>query len=249
MRLRTIILCTPVLCVLSICSLHARQQDTLRHYFKFEDAAPLTGLFAFFPPIFLQHDMEMRAFLRSRTFRAIRNAYGDRRSLDALFVRAMCLTNNNTALALLLCAVTTFDHRMVGIRLPVFRIYIPLSNESDEEFRRRLVHLPAHLFGDSPSGEAGDRDKLQHIFGSAFLAFVFESTGSADRVGDFVERGEPLFIVGGVDDDRDMRANRIGERFGKALLEDNLRFPSRFLDQSLAGDSLQRGVPRRKGDI
>ncbi len=227
----------PALMFLNTHSLTARQEDSLRRYFRFEEAAPLTGLFTFFPPIFLQHDVELREFLRSRTFRMIRSTYGDRRATDAIFVRAMCLTNNNTALALLLCTVTTFEHRMVGIHIPVFEFYFALSNESREDFLRRVSHLPSHFFADSPPNEAGDRDKLQHFFGSAFLAFVFESGASADRVGESIERGEGAFIVGGVDDERDRSANRKGQRFGTALLENNLLYPSAFLGGPLLADS------------
>ncbi len=247
MRIRAMLAFLPALTFLYTHPLEARQEDSLRRYFKFENAAPLTGLFTFFPPIFLQHDAELRDFLRSRTFRAIRTSYGDRRATDAIFVRAMCLTNNNTALALLLCTVTTFEHRMVGIHIPVFEFYFALSNESQEEFRRRVSHLPSHFFADSPPGEAGDRDKLQHFFGSAFLAFVFESDASADRVGESIERGEGAFIVGGVDDERDRSANRKGQRFGKALLDDNLLYPSAFLGGTLLSDST-RGDGIHRGE-
>lgn len=217
--------------------------DSLARYLQFEDPSPLSCLFTWFPPFFIQHGIELKAFIRSGTFRRIRQKYGDPRALDAIFIRAMQLTNNNTAVALLLSAISSFDHRLVGVRVPVFRLFFPLSDESDEEFARRVRHLPAKLYADSPRDSSGDRDKPQHFFGSAFFTFICESEASADRFGEFIERGEDAFIVGGVDDERDRRANHQGQRFGAALLDDNRRLPSDYLGLSHSSGSVYRNLP------
>jgi hypothetical protein len=198
-------------------------------YFTFHDDAPLSCLLTYFPPLFIQHGLELKSFVRSKTFLLLRRRLGDLRSLDALYVRSMQLTDNNTAMALLLAAIACFDHRVVALKIPLIRIFFPLSDESEAEFDRRVSNLPARIYPDTPGGPAGDRDKLQHFFGSAFLAYAFESESGAERVGLFVEQGEDIFIVGGVNDDRDLRADRDGGRFAKALLENNHRMPSEFL--------------------
>ncbi len=205
----------------------AETTDTLSEYLRFEESSPLNCLFTYFPPFFIQHGIEMKEFIRSRTFTSIRRRYGDRRAVDAIFVRAMQLTNNNTAMALLICTIATFDHRIVGLRIPVFSLFFPLSNESEEEFNARVRHLPSALYEDTPP--SGDHDKLQHFFGSSFLTVVLESADPAQRIGDFIEEGEEAVIVEGVLDERDRRANRQGQQFGTALLEDNHRLPSSFL--------------------
>jgi hypothetical protein len=46
---------------------------------------------------------------------------------------------------------------------------------------------------------------------------------------EFIEWGEDLFVVGGANDERDMRANRQGTAFGMALLEDETPLPSTYL--------------------
>jgi len=206
----------------------ARDVDsTYRAYFTFEDAAPLSCLLTYFPPLLIQHGIELKTFLRSKTFRHIRERFGDLRALDAIYVRSMQLTDNNTAIALLLSAIASFDHRVVGLKVPVLQLYFPLSNESAAEFDRRVDNLPRNLYKDTPP--EGDHDKLEHFFGSAFLTVAFETEDGADRVGIFVEKGEDAFIVGGVADARDLRADRDGQRFGVALLENNRRMPSEFL--------------------
>ena len=173
--------------------------------------------------------MELKSFISSATFKKIRKRFGDPRAVDAIYIRAMQLTNNNTAIALLLSTFATFDHRLVGLKVPIFELFFPLTDESEEEYHRRVRNLPSRLYSDTPSDRQGDHDKLQHFFGSTFLTFTFESPQGAERIGDFIEEGEEAFIVGGVRDDRDKRANRQGRRFALALLEDNHRLPSEFL--------------------
>jgi hypothetical protein len=203
--------------------------DSLDAYFTFEDSSPLSCLTTWFPSLFIQYGLDLKDFVRSDTFAGIRRARGDAHAVDAIFVRAMQLTNNNTAVALFLSAVATFDHRDVSLKVPVFALAFPLSDESAEDFSARVKNLPIRLYDDTPGGATGDRDKLQHFFGSAFLAFAFESNEASMRVGEFVEEGEGAFIVGGADDDRDRRADRQGQAFGAALLENCRRFPSAFL--------------------
>lgn len=212
--------------------------DSLSAFFQFDDPPPLNCLFTFFPPFFIEHGIELKWFIRSKTFRRIRERFGDPRAIDAIFIRAMQMTNNNTAVSLFLATIACMDHQIIGLKVPIFALYLPLSNESEQEFNRRVSNLPRKLYEDSPMTSSGDRDKLQHLFGSTFLTFIFESRQPAERIGDFVEQGEDAFIVDGVLDERDMRANRQGQEFGLALLDDNHRLPSEFLNHEIAGATL-----------
>src|SRR5437870_5601303 len=82
-----------------------RNADSLAAYFRLEETSPLSCLMTYFPPLFIQYGLDLKAFIRSGTYRAIRRTCGDVRALDALFIRAMRLTNNNTAISLLLSTV------------------------------------------------------------------------------------------------------------------------------------------------
>lgn len=219
-----------------LCSQPAEQSapDSLSGYLRFEESSPFSCLLTYFPPLLIQHGIELKSFIRSKEFQKIRQRHGDLRAVDAIYIRSMRLTDDNTAMALLLAALASFDHRSVGLRVPVLKLFFPLSNESEEDFLARVNSLPSHLFFDTPAYQAGDRDKLQHFFGSAFLSFVFESRDPANRVGTFIEEGEDAFIVDGVLDERDMRANHLGQEFGLALLSDNHQFPSEFLRFEIA---------------
>ena len=221
-------------------AIHANSpaQDSLPPLPRREEVpAVLTFLSPLLLPKVLADCFSLREYVRSGELASARALHGDLYAVDCVFDRAMRLCWNNVYEALLVSTFALMDHRRFGIRLPVpgVVLWFPLTSEFDDEFRARVDSLPSRLHSDTPPGRAGDRDKLQHFFGSAFLAALSESAESADRFGLFIEWGEELFIVGGVDDDRDVRANRQGQRFGLCLLSDSGVRPSRFF----SADSIQ----------
>lgn len=208
-------------------------------------------LITYFPSELIGNSLELKSYVRSKRFRAIRERFGDLHAVNALYIRALRLTHGNTGMALLYCSLATMDHHVVGVRNPLFKAFIPLTNESIEEFTQRVENLPSHFYADSPPNGTGDRDKLQHFFGSAFIAKVFESRSAAERVGSFIEWGEDAFIVDGAYDARDMRANRQGREFGLALIDPtdmNSVLPSNFLKLWIAraeiSDTSNRQQPK-----
>jgi hypothetical protein len=191
--------------------------------------------FILFPKVFADA-WELREYVRGEAFARVRRVQGDGAAVDALFAYARELSWHNNAEALLISLAASLDHRRVGVLIPPFNftLWFPLTSEFPEEFESRVSALPRTLYADSPNTPGGDRDKLQHFFGSAFLAYVFESRESANRVGDFVEWGEERFVVDGVNDPRDVRANWQGQQFGLSLLDDPHARPSQFLRLVLA---------------
>jgi hypothetical protein len=187
----------------------------------------------------------MKAFVRSEEFASIRKRVGDRRAVDFLFRTALNLSWDNTFEALLITFVAVMDHRNVGIRLPLIgnAVWVPLTSEFEDDFLARIKALPSDLYADLPPGAGGDRDKLQHFFGSALMTYVSESDDAAARVGDFIEWGEDRFIVGGVNDPRDKRANAEGRRFARALLDDPDALPSAILGTSPLTVPVKSGQP------
>jgi hypothetical protein len=122
------------------------------------------------------------------------------------------------------------EHQNVDFKLPIVGgIRVPLTFEQDSLFKARKRNIPARVYPDSPLNEEGDKDKLQHFFASAYLAYVSESPELARQSGNFVEWGEARFVVGGADDPRDRRANKHGEAFGRDLLVVRTLLPSDYL--------------------
>ncbi|MBI5472923.1 MAG: hypothetical protein HY961_11315 [Ignavibacteriae bacterium] len=201
-----------------------------------DDVPEIVSFFApvLFPKL-IQDGFQLKEYVRSEEFAEFRTRFGDLYAVDAIFDEAMRLSWNNVYEALLISLVATMDHSKFGVKLPVVGalLWVPLTSEFDEEFSQRVAALPRRLYADSPPDGAGDRDKLQHFFGSAFLAYTFESREAAERVGDFIEWGEDKVIVDGALDERDFRSNRHGQEFGMSLLDDDGTMPSQFLKYSV----------------
>lgn len=201
----------------------------------FDPPEAIPEALSFFAPIFipklLQDEYRLKEYICGEEFVRFRHVYGDPQAVDAIFDRALHLCWNNTGEALLICLLSTMDHRSFGLRLPVIGdlIWFPLTSEFPDEFQVRLHALPTRLYSDTPPGTVGDRDKLQHFFGAAYVALLTESRESAERTGEFIEWGEEEFIVGGVNDWRDLRADWQGGLFGIGLLRNTELRPSSFL--------------------
>jgi hypothetical protein len=195
-------------------------------------AAVVTVLAPLFIPKFIADAAYLKSTIPGEEFQRVRREAGDPAAVDTLFALAKDLSWGNLYAALLITTVAVMDHRRVGVDLPLLGelLWFPLTSEFEEEFRARVAALPSALYADSPRG--GDRDKLQHFFGSAFIALLSESANAADRTGEFVEWGEEEFIVGGTADDRDARANREGQRFALRLLTDPFARPSQYLGRT-----------------
>jgi hypothetical protein len=197
----------------------------------------LTFLSPLLLPKLVQDEVRLKEYIRSGKLAADKGPYNDLFAVDLIFDRALRLSWNNVFEALFISFLAVMDHDRFGVRLPVVGIvlWFPLTSEFRGEYEKRIEALPRRLYRDSPTDKAGDRDKLQHFFGSALLTYMTESAESAERLGDFVEWGEDEFIVGGVSDDRDVQANRNGQRFGIELLANPAARPSAsFRSASLA---------------
>jgi hypothetical protein len=212
-----------------------------------DPAAEYPEAISFFAPFFfpkiLQDEYRLKEYICSDEFAPFRQTHGDARATDALFRRALTLSWNNVYEALLISFVCTMEHRNFGVKLPLVGplLWLPLTSEFPDEFRQRVRALPSKLYADSPPDSAGDRDKLQHFFGSALLTYAFESCDVAARVGEFVELEEDRFIVEGSLDQRDIRANTQGQRFGFRLLSNPAVLPSEFLGKVEHRPDSERG--------
>lgn len=203
---------------------------------------PIVSSFAqFLLPKTIQDVYHLSEFIGSEEFLALREAHDDIHAVDAIYHKALHLSWGNHYAALLIMLLSTLDHRRVDVRVPLLGIVIPLplTPEFEADFYRRVDGLPKGLYPDSPRGRSGDRDKLQHFFGSALVTYVFESAETADRIGRFVEWGEEKYVAGETEDMRDIRSNREGQQFALALLAGEPVWPSQFIGSV---DSVHREV-------
>lgn len=134
------------------------------------------------------------------------------RAVDSLYTAVSSYSTSEQEAAFLM-VLATMTHSKIPL---IFGFSVPLTLESDEDFQTRRKHLPSRLFIDTLTKEVqmyGDADKLQHFFASAWLTSLVGSAWIADILGVSVETGENLFVRGEHYDERDIRANRLGQRF------------------------------------
>jgi len=172
----------------------------------------------------------IRSFIRDERFARLMQRCGDIRATDAIYIKALVLTEFNTGRALFLSLLAVLDHQSIRVKMPVIgALTVPMTLEEDEAFSKRSEQLPRRLYPDTPRNPSGDRDKLQHFFASAYLEYIGEAAKITDAVGNAVEAAEAQVIIGGANDERDKRANRQGAAFGRGLLSDRTRLPSDYL--------------------
>jgi hypothetical protein len=172
-------------------------------------------------PEYVNGWLSMKDFIRGDGFQTFRLDSGDLKAVNLIFLKGVRIAGGDIDLALFICFIGTMDHAQFGIRVPLIGgiLTLPLTTESDQNFHKRHHHLPSHFYPDSPSGAYGDRDKLQHFFGSAYIAYASGSGSFTNVLSSWIEILEQKYVVEGTDDPRDRRANRQGTSFGKMLFD------------------------------
>ena len=167
-------------------------------------------------------------FIASDYFANLEKEVNDLSLVDTLFNRAINLQGGDISEALLALTFATVPYKIVPIQIPLIKTIInyPLISDNDSIFLLKNKHLPGRLYFDTPNNNFGDKDKLAHFFGSAFLAYNSAIFDLGDLIGYFVEVFEEEFKVQSVIDNRDMITNKLGYIFGTNLKRDRFIHPS-----------------------
>ena len=175
-------------------------------------------------------------FIASERFIKIRNECNDLASTDSIFNETVKITDGDVSDALLALMFATVPYREVPIQIPILGswIYYPLISADEKTFLKKNDNLPRYLFFDTPQNDYGDKDKLAHFFGSAFLSYESNIFDLGKLIGYFVEAFEESFNVQSSVDARDLDVNDYGRLFGRLLKENKDLQPSQiFLIRSL----------------
>ncbi|MCU7495133.1 MAG: hypothetical protein HF314_18655 [Ignavibacteria bacterium] len=170
-------------------------------------------------------------FIASDYFLGLQSHRGSLELTDTLFHHALRLYDGNVSKALLSLTFATVPYKKVPVILPLIKLKvdIPFYAPGDSIFHLKNSHLPRDLFYNSPIDEGGDRDKLAHFFGSAYLAYSSGIFDFTKIIGIFVEEFEEKFYIQSSADPRDIAADELGEMFGKALKKNEDVLPSEVL--------------------
>lgn len=167
-------------------------------------------------------------FIASEYFNNLSIRINDLALVDTLFRRSVQFRNNDYSEALLSLTFATIPYKVVPIQVPLLNIIInfPLISAGDSVFSVKNKNLPKDLFFDTPKDKFGDKDKLAHFFGSAFLAYNSSIFDLSDLIGYFVEVFEEEFKVQSKIDNRDLMTNKLGYIFGTTLKRNKSIHPS-----------------------
>lgn len=171
-------------------------------------------------------------FIASEDFRNLFQTKTDLELIDTIFIEAVNYFDGDYSNALLALSFAALPFKSMPLSLPILKITInvPLPSVCDSVFQIKLKNLPKNVFYDSPKGDFGDKDKLAHFFGNAYLSYNFDIINVAGFAGIFVEIFEASFKVAGGLNYRDMMTNKLGETFGSVLSKDKNILPSQVLN-------------------
>jgi hypothetical protein len=113
-------------------------------------------------------------FIASDYFLQLKKDNNDTALVDSIYVRAINFYEMDYQEALLALTFTTIPYSRVPLVIPLLkiRLYYPLISASDSISNLKNQNLPNKLFFDSPDNEYGDKDKLAHFFGNAFIGYA-----------------------------------------------------------------------------
>lgn len=175
-------------------------------------------------------------YIASEKFVELKNKIGDLSATDSIYNEAINYTGNNYGDALLALMLATVPYNEVPLQVPLINsiVYYPLISAEKETFLKKNDNLPRYLFFDTPNDNYGDKDKLAHFFGSAFLSYESNIFDLGKLIGYFVEVFEESFKVQSKMDMRDLDVNDYGRLFGELLKENKKILPSQiFLLRSI----------------
>ncbi|MBX3008125.1 MAG: hypothetical protein KF816_08880 [Melioribacteraceae bacterium] len=185
--------------------------------------AQSTGPNSFYGGMFFAIDI-----IRSDDFQTHKKENGDLAAVDSLFHSTLKYFEGDISETLLALTFATVPFNKINFKIPLFKkiITIPLPSAQKSVFDEKVAKSPKFLFPDSFSSDYGDKDKLAHFFGNAFIRYSFRLFNLSKFLGIFVEFMEEGFFVNGEFSQKDMLANHIGEFFAEALIKNPNSVPS-----------------------
>ena len=170
-------------------------------------------------------------FIASDYFKSLLQTHSHLDLVDTIYTRALSFNNYNYSETLLCLTFATIPYNNVPIKIPLINVVFnyPLICASDSVYNLKNANLPKRLFTDTPQDDFGDKDKLAHFFGSAFLTYSQTIFDLTELIGYFVECFEDAFKVQSNIDYRDIKADNLGDEFGKKLKENRKFLPSEIL--------------------
>lgn len=154
-------------------------------------------------------------YMISNEYVQFKQTHSDVECVDHIYEKALDYFNNDLSETFLCLTFTLIPYNQIPMKIPFIGIKVTayLPSPPQKVFIEKCKNTPKYLFFDSPRDDFGDKDKLAHFFGNAFLSYNIPFFNFSDFMGIFVEYFEEgLFLTGGYDY-RDLVANHLGKLF------------------------------------
>jgi hypothetical protein len=151
--------------------------------------------------------------------------------VDSIFKESLHVCDNDISEALLTATLATIPYKDVPVTFPIIneKAKAIIISMPDSVFRKKVDNLPSDVFFDSPGGSFGDKDKLSHFFGNAFLSYNVSLFNLSKFLSILVELFEESFKVEGSVSTRDLLIGNVGEVFGRTLSDYENKMPSEYM--------------------
>ncbi len=188
-------------------------------------------------PIFCQQSKLSKAinylssFIASDYFKDLQKSNNDLALTDTIYLRSLQYENFNFHEALFALTLSVIPYNKVELKIPLFGNILTyhLPSAQEEIFQKKDDNLPKRFFFDTPADNYGDKDKLAHFFGSAFISYSSNIFDFGNVIGYFVEVFEQDFEVQNSIDSRDLQTNILGNIFGRILKKNEDVLPSQVM--------------------
>lgn len=155
--------------------------------------------------------------------------------VDSIYANALRICGNDKSEAMLSLAVIFSPVS----KIKLFGLSVAIPTVGDSIYRAVSERTPSMLFSDSPKNLFGDRDKLAHFFGSAFLRYSKNLINISYYTGILVELFEDGMNLPGGLDQRDLAADLLGIKFAEETRDNERTMPS----SSMKGTALKKINP------
>ena len=170
-------------------------------------------------------------YMISDEYRQFSQGKNDLELVDHIYLKTLSFFNNDASETFFCLTFALIPYNKILMRFPIlgFKMTIPLPSPPQAIFNKKLKVTPKNLFFDSPKDNFGDKDKLAHFFGNAFLHYNVKFFNLSEFLGIFVEFFEQEFFPEGGYDYRDLVANHLGEFFAGMVKNSPKAKPSEAL--------------------
>ena len=196
----------------------------------------LTSASLNYSQIFLEKDLESGItyivnYINSEKFKDLKNGTNDLELVDSLYKKTLSFYNNDISETLLALTFSTLPFIEMPLQIPIIKLNLSVTLPAGppSKLNEKIENLPKNIFFDSPKTNFGDKDKLAHFFGNAYLAYSIRLFNMSKFLSILVELFEDAFKVEGQIDYRDFIANTFGYQFGMQLRNDEDYLPSQAL--------------------